>query len=115
MLTLTELIDHVPDHARIGIVLEVKKDNKKAYSTVYSGYRINFIKFCNHQCIYPAGYEVTNVYSGDWEGIKGLIIGVKYAEDEKKWCYCLSIYYHWGCFNYWKDCVLLWLKEKEHA
>ncbi len=84
MLTLTELIDHVPDHARIGIVLEHVKNNKTVYTTLYSGYRVNFIKYCNHQCIYPAGYEITNVYAGDWECKKGLIIGVKYAEDEKK-------------------------------
>ena len=85
LITLADLIEHIPDHAKMGIVIEepdVKYGTK--FHTLYSGYRKTFMQFCNHQCVYPYGYEVTTIHAGSWDNKKGLVIGVKYIDNEKK-------------------------------
>lgn len=73
-MTLKRLIQLVPDHCRIGIV---EADDMDRRHTLYSGYKGDFIKFCNNGCIYPADYEVISIHAGSWECKMGLIIGVR--------------------------------------
>lgn len=80
-MTLLELVEHVPNHARLSIVVNTEAGKKV---TMYSGYKGDFIKFCNFRCIFPAGYTVTCCYAGSWEMKNGLIIVVKLADDYEK-------------------------------
>lgn len=80
-MTLQQLIELVPNHARIGVV---QTNERKQKCTLYSGYKGDFIKFCNFRCIFPAGYEVTSIYAGSWELKHELVIGVKFADDYEK-------------------------------
>lgn len=77
MDSLHDLLIYVPDHSRIGIVF---KDDRGRQTTLFSGYKGDFIKFCEHQCIYPDGYELTHVYGGSWNNRIGLVVGVKYKD-----------------------------------
>lgn len=82
-MTLMELVDLVPDHSRIGIVEEIESGPLPKFRTLFSGYKQNFVRYCNKECIYPYGYEVTDVHGGSWENKFGLIIGVKLSDAKK--------------------------------
>lgn len=77
MDSLNDLLKYVPDHSRIGIVF---KDDKDKHTTLYSGYKGDFMKFCKHQCIYSSDYEITSIHTGSWDNKFGLVIGVKYKD-----------------------------------
>lgn len=77
MDTLNDLLKYVPEHSRICIVFE---DDKGRQTTLYSGYKGNFMKYCEHQCIYPDDYKLTDVHGSSWDCKIGLIIGVKYKD-----------------------------------
>ena len=80
-MTLQQLIELVPDHAKIEIVQTTEKNQKQ---TLYTGYKCDFVKFCNFRCIFPAGYKVTSLYAGSCEAKNGLVVVVKFADDYEK-------------------------------
>ena len=70
MISLSDLLEYVPDHSRIGIVLKLESGKQ---TTLYSGYKCNVKKFCDID-----DYELRRVYGGSWDSKWGLVIGVKY-------------------------------------
>ena len=77
-ILLSDMLDHIPDHARIGIVLKYHENGNEYNHTLYTGYKKGMNKYLDRKFFSPANYEVNYCYVGSWDNMYGLIINVKY-------------------------------------
>ena len=76
-ILLSDFLEHIPDHVRIGIVHKTYKNGNEYNHTIYSGYKKGMNKYMEQKIFSPADYEVNYVYVGNWDNKFGLIINVK--------------------------------------
>lgn len=76
MLTLSEQLIYVPEHAYIGIVHRTPEGR---FQVLYSGFR----KHIEHYFRHIDEYKVYSISVGSWDNKKGVMIGVEELNEEK--------------------------------
>ena len=82
-ILLSDFLNIVPDHARIGIVLKYYEYGNEYNKTLYSGYKKGILKYLTRETLAASDYKVNYCYVGSWDNKYGLIINVKYFDGDK--------------------------------
>ena len=75
-ILLSDFIDHIPEHARIGVVEKYYSKGNEYNHAIYTGHKKDFIKLMNLEDRSLCNFEVNYCYAGSWDNLLGLIINV---------------------------------------